>query len=134
MAAKGSPQDSDFFYVEPLPISGVSLKREGLHDMLKDSKLKDNKIKVNVDEEDVDYFPFTNFNSSYIMDSTEILGNSCCDTIQENEKMHCASRSMLNNIPLPFRSLRDVIMDTSFQLTLSILTPPRPSTSGRQVK
>jgi hypothetical protein len=100
MAAIGSPQDSDFFDVEPLPFSGVSLELEGLHDMLEDSELEDNEIEVNVDEEDVDYFPFTNFNSSYnIMDSTEILGNSRCDTIQENEKMHCASKINAKQYP-----------------------------------
>ena len=82
-----STEDSDFFDAEPLSISGVSLGLEGSHYMLEDY-LEDNEIEDSVDEEDVDYFPFANFNSSYIMDSTDILGNSC---IHENQKVHCTS-------------------------------------------
>ncbi len=88
MASTGYLQDSDFLDAEPLLISGESLGLEGLHCMLEDYELEDNEIEDGMDEEDVDYFPFAHFNSSYIMDSTDILGNS---RIHENQKVHYTS-------------------------------------------
>ena len=88
MASSGSLQHSYFFDAEPLPISGTSLGLEGLHYMFEDYELEDKEIEEGADEEDVDYFPFANFDSSYIIDSTDILGNS---RIQENQKVHCTS-------------------------------------------
>lgn len=75
MASRGfHPEILD---AEPLQISGVSLDF--------DFMLEDNELEEDVDEDDGDHFPFTNFSSSYIMDSTETLRDSRFDTIQGNE-------------------------------------------------
>jgi hypothetical protein len=81
MVSTGALKDLDVLDAEPLQLSRGTLELECLDYMLEDNDLEDD-----VDEEDVDYFPFANFKCSFLMDSTEILGDSLSHTIHENEK------------------------------------------------
>ena len=86
MPSTGALKDSDVFDAELLKICGITLELECLDNMLDDNELEDD-----VDEEEVDYFLCANSKSSFLMDSTEILRDSSCHTVHENETTHLTS-------------------------------------------